>query len=217
LKTAAIFDLDGTILDISSERTFLLYLFLRGEISLKDMVTWLGYCAKKAYTANYTDAIKANKMYLRNKPYTKIRELASKCFSEKLEHHISGSAIAEIECHRREGRYLILLSGSLNLLLTHFMSHLKMDMMIGTSVETRNNAITGRVNGLHPFGESKAVITRRISQQYEINLKESYGYANSFSDVPFLNTVGHAVAVNPDNRLARYAKQHGWEITNFKR
>jgi phosphoserine phosphatase len=73
------------------------------------------------------------------------------------------------------------------------------------------------VIGLHPFGQAKAVITRQMAEKYEIDLRKSYGYANSFSDVPFLDTVGHAIAVNPDNRLARHAEQHGWEITNFAR
>ncbi|MBD3181592.1 HAD-IB family hydrolase [Candidatus Poribacteria bacterium] len=215
MRKAAIFDLDGTILNISSERTFFFYLFLRGDISLKDFTIWLGYCVKKAYRDNFTAAIKSNKMYLRNKSYKRLYELASRCFTEKLSDHISDEAVKEIEYHRSKGHYLILLSGTLNLLLKHFMDYLKMDLMIGTSVETQNNTFTGRLNGVHPFGESKALIAKKIAQEYEINLEESYGYGNSFSDVPFLNTVGHAIAVNPDNRLTRYARQNNWRIMNF--
>ena len=80
-----------------------------------------------------------------------------------------------------------------------------MDWMVGTSLEIRDNVFTGRMNGLHAYGEAKAVITRQIADQFEIDLTESYGYANSFSDIPFLNSVGHAIAVNPDNRLAKHA------------
>ena len=97
------------------------------------------------------------------------------------------------------------------------MRYLGMDRGIGTPVEARNGVFTGRVIGLHPFGQAKAVITQQIAKKYGIDLKKSYGYANSFSDVPFLDTVGHAVAVNPDNRLARHAEKRGWEKANFAR
>ncbi len=215
MKTAAIFDLDGTILDISSERVFFTYLLLRGALSFKDFLICMGYFLKIAWVADFGKALKSNKMYLRNKPCAKIREFALNCFSEKLESRISRYAIAEIERHRRQGHHLILLSGTLDLLLEHFMRYLGMDRRIGTPIETRNGVLTGRVIGLHPFGQAKAVITRQIADQYGIDLSESYGYANSFSDVPFLDTVGHAIAVDPDNRLARHAEKSGWEITTF--
>ena len=215
LKIAAIFDLDGTILDISSEKAFFTYLFLRGALSFKDFLAWVGYFFKTAWVADFAKALNANKMYLRNKPCAKIREFALNCFSEKLEYHISKYAIEEIERHRSQGHHLILLSGTLDLLLEHFMRYLNMDSRIGTPIETRDGVFTGHVIGLHPFGQAKAVITRQIAEQYEIDLSQSYGYANSFSDVPFLDTVGHAIAVNPDNRLARHAQQRGWEIADF--
>lgn len=217
VKTAAIFDLDGTILDRSSERVFFLYLLTHREVNLIDLLTWTRYFVKTAYVVDYTQATKANKMYLRNKPCAKMRQLVSNCFSEKLVGHISRDAIAEIECHRRGGRYLTLLSGTLDFLLEHFMRHLDMDCMIGTSVEMQDDVFTGRVSGLHPFGEAKALITRQIADQHEIDLSESYGYANSFSDVPFLNTVGYPIAVNPDSQLSQYAKEHNWEIMSFTR
>ena len=216
MRAAAIFDLDGTILNTSSERTFFLYLLLRGELGVKDFLTWMGYFARTAYAAEYSKATKANKMYLRNKPVEKVHELASRCFSKMLVGRISKDAVAEIERHRREGRCLILLSGTLDFLLEHFMRHLNMDSMIGASVEIQDDVFTGRVSGLHPLGEAKAVITRQIAEQYEIDLDKSYGYGNSFSDVSFLHTVGQAIAVNPDSRLTRHAKQQGWEIASFK-
>ena len=217
MKTAAIFDLDGTILDRSSERAFFLYLFTHGEISLNDLLTWAGYFIKRAYVVSYAQAAKANKMYLRNKPYAKVCKLASNCFSEKLVDRISSYAVAEIECHRRAGRCLILLSGTLDFLLERFMHHLDMDWMVGTSVEVQDDVFTGRVSGLYPFGEAKALIARQIADQHEISLSESYGYANSFSDVPFLNTVGHPIAVNPDSRLSQHAKEHNWKIVSFRK
>ena len=35
------------------------------------------------------------------------------------------------------------------------------------------------------------------------------------SDVPMMNVVGHAVAVNPDAQLAELARQKGWPVVVF--
>jgi phosphoserine phosphatase len=37
------------------------------------------------------------------------------------------------------------------------------------------------------------------------------------NDLPLLTLVGHAVAVNPDKVLERYAEAAGWSILQFKK
>ena len=39
----------------------------------------------------------------------------------------------------------------------------------------------------------------------------SYAYADSYTDLPLLEWVGHAVAVYPDDELATHAQSQGWE------
>ena len=39
-----------------------------------------------------------------------------------------------------------------------------------------------------------------------------YAYADSFTDLPLLEWVGHAVAVCPDDELATHAQSQGWQI-----
>jgi len=36
------------------------------------------------------------------------------------------------------------------------------------------------------------------------------------NDAPMLGTVGHGCAINPDSRLRRHAKRHGWPIQDFR-
>jgi phosphoserine phosphatase len=43
-------------------------------------------------------------------------------------------------------------------------------------------------------------------------LDASYAYADSLTDVPVLELVGHPVAVYPDEGLAALAWQKGWPI-----
>jgi phosphoserine phosphatase len=43
----------------------------------------------------------------------------------------------------------------------------------------------------------------------------SYFYSDSYDDVPLLERVGTAIAVNPDARLRRKARASGWAITHW--
>ena len=40
-------------------------------------------------------------------------------------------------------------------------------------------------------------------------------YSDSHTDVPFLEVVGHPVAVNPDRELRRIAADRGWPVLEF--
>ncbi len=217
MRQAAVFDLDGTILNTSAERPFFLYLLARGEIGVPDLLAWTEEFFRKAPVLGYREAANTNKLYLRNKQYARICDLASTCFREKLIARIRRDALAEIDRHRREGRHLVLLSGTLELILEHFQRHLEMDCMIGSPLETNGGVFTGKLSGPHPFGKLKAVLLRRLADTHAIDLGESFGYGNSFADVAFLSVLGHPVAVNPSRRLAAYAERQGWGMKRFIR
>ena len=45
-----------------------------------------------------------------------------------------------------------------------------------------------------------------------ISWSGSYAYADSYTDLPLLEQVGHPVVVYPDDELAAHAQDRGWEI-----
>ncbi len=45
----------------------------------------------------------------------------------------------------------------------------------------------------------------------EIDFAASYAYADSISDRPLFEMVGHPVAVYPDAQLAALARERNWE------
>jgi phosphoserine phosphatase len=42
-------------------------------------------------------------------------------------------------------------------------------------------------------------------------------YADSASDLPMLEAVGHPVAVNPETKLAAIARKRGWHVEQWPR
>ena len=78
----------------------------------------------------------------------------------------------------------------------------------------------GRYTGttdLYCYGPAKAVAMIELARQQGIDLDASFGYSDSATDIPMLECVGHAVAVNPDRELLRAARDHGWEVRLFTR
>ena len=211
MRSCAIFDLDGTIIDNSSERVFLKYLLEGGELPLRNLSQWL---IDFILIRDLRQA-KANKVYLKGLDYQHICDLAQTCFTERLVDRISPKVFDLIKFHRAEGRAIVILSGSLELLVRFFHEHLKADLMVGYTLEVVDGEITGGCVGLNPYGENKAKLVQELAQVHNFDLSDSYAYGNHYSDAHKLKRVGHPAAVNPDRKLREIATANGWQIEQF--
>ena len=61
----------------------------------------------------------------------------------------------------------------------------------------------------------KVLLARRHAESLGVSLAEASFYTDSLSDLPMLEAVGRPVAVHPDPRLRRVARQRGWEIADW--
>ncbi len=207
-KTCAIFDLDGTIIRLSSEQVFLTYLLNHGEIPIPNLLAW---------TSNFLrvkslSVAKSNKIYLRDLEEDHIHEIARRCFVDPLRASIAPHISELIHAHRAEGRTVILMSGSLSFLVQPFHEHFQTDMMVAHELEVVDGRFTGKRIGLHPFAENKATLAQQLVTEHGFDLSDSYAYGNHHTDAYKLELFGHPVAVNPDRHLRRIATEKGWEI-----
>src|SRR5438128_1454312 len=75
---------------------------------------------------------------------------------------------------------------------------------------------TGEMVGGLNYGAQKITPMRDFADAHAIDLDESWAYSDSVSDLPMLELVGHAVAVNPDAELTAIARERGWQIMRFE-
>ena len=87
---------------------------------------------------------------------------------------------------------------------------------IGARSEVVDGRFTGRDADVFTYREGKAQRIVALAERGDIDLAASYAYSDSESDLPMLRLVGHPVAVNPDNELAKIAEREGWEILRFE-
>ena len=92
--------------------------------------------------------------------------------------------------------------------------------LIATEPEIRAGRFTGRVAGTPCFRDGKlarleewlAGMDRRLR-----DFEESTFYSDSHNDLPLLERVTRAVAVDPDEALAAEAARRGWPVISLRR
>lgn len=116
--------------------------------------------------------------------------------------------------HRRLGHLLVIASGGLAPCVQRIGSHLNAAGTVGTEVVVRNDRYIGRVGSPVVIGREKAARTLELVSQLAVGVDwpASYAYADSIHDQPFLELVGHPVAVYPDKGLDRIARERGWGV-----
>ncbi|MFQ5861727.1 MAG: HAD family hydrolase [Candidatus Brocadiales bacterium] len=212
---AAIFDVDHTILKRrSSERIFVKYLRERDIITTRDIIRFMYTFLTKLISLNGI-YFKKNKFYLKGKDIKVLEAEATRCFQNRIMPHISAKALKEMQKKKESGYTIVLLSGTLDVLLKQFKEYCKADVVIGSNLKNVNGLLTGELQGIHPYGHGKAILLEDLALKMEIDLKNSYAYADHFSDIEFLRMVGNPVAVNAHPGLRLYAKISGWSIVDF--
>ena len=207
-KTCAIFDLDGTIIRVSSEQVFLSYLLSHGEIPIPNLFAWAANFLK----VKSLPVAKSNKIYLRGLSQERLHEIARRCFVDTLCPSIATHISELIHAHHADGRTVILMSGSLSFLVQPFHEHFQTDLMVSHELEAVDGRLTGKRIGLHPFAENKAKLAQQLATEHGFDLSNSYAYGNHHTDAHKLELFGHPVAVNPDRKLRRIAIEKGWQI-----
>ena len=211
MKTCAIFDLDGTIIDRSSELWFFFYLLKRGKLPIGSVASWgLDWISLLDIQKG-----KANKTYLRGASANNLSNDAGKFFSQHLVNRISPRADELIKQHKSEGRLVVILSGSLTMLVRQFAQYFELDTLFGNDLEVVNGLLTGALAGVHPYGREKANLVETLSIQHQLDLSNSYAYGNHHTDAYKLSLFGHPTAVNPTPKLRQIAQQRGWTIEMF--
>ena len=135
-----------------------------------------------------------------------------------IDHHVgefmlqkaSGASIRRIREHRAAGQRTILITAAAEIFVRPLAP--LFDIVIGCELEVRDGRYTGFMSSPPLVGEARAAWLRRYAEQEGIDLKHSYAYADSYSDLPLLRAVGNPVAVSPDSALYRYARRRRWPI-----
>ena len=122
--------------------------------------------------------------------------------------------VSRLKDHQAKGHVVVITSGSFTPCLGLIGQHFGVTHLIGTQVEVHNERYTGNIIPPLITGMAKVEKIRALlsAQRLDVDWRSSYAYGDSFTDQEMLGLVGHPVAVYPDQKLYKLAKEKNWEI-----
>lgn len=218
--TAAFFDLDKTIIATSSTLAFSKP-FQAGGLLSRRAVLRSAY-AQFVYLVGGADHDQMEKMrafmsqLVAGWDVATVREIVADTLHNVVDPFVYDEAVSLIEEHKLAGRDVVIVSASGTELVEPIGAMLGADIVVATRLEEVDGKYTGGVD-YYAYGEEKARAIRELAEERGYDLDASYAYSDSVTDIPMLEAVGHAYAVNPDKDLRRAAKERGWPVLVFTR
>ncbi|NBO55149.1 MAG: NAD-dependent epimerase/dehydratase family protein [Actinobacteria bacterium] len=116
--------------------------------------------------------------------------------------------------HRALGHRTVLITGALDFAVAGLKP--LFDEIVAAEMSIRpDGTYSGEMKRVPPTGETRAQVLADYCEAEGFRLDECVAYADSTSDLPLLEAVGHPVAVNPETRLAAIARKRGWLVENW--
>ncbi len=148
-------------------------------------------------------------------PIEQIRHDAWDLFGDHLLKKSFPAGIRRVREHRALGHRTLLITGALDFVLEPFAP--LFDDIVAASLGERDGRFTGELVEAPPTGEARALVMADYAAAEGLSLAESVAYADSASDLPMLEAVGHPVAVNPETKLAAIARKRGWHVEHWSK
>jgi HAD superfamily hydrolase (TIGR01490 family) len=214
----AFFDFDKTLIEKESPKLGIRYLWERRLISLPYILKVMA--ANVFYQRHLmSDEAMARVLisFYRNKPFAPFDAGSQEYYEQVIKPHLAPNITARVMDHKKKGHTLILVSAGLRYLLKPVAKDLGFHHLICTDLEVGPNGIlTGRTIGPICSEDRKRELANKLADDLDMDLSASFAYGNHQSDIPLLELVGHANAVEPTSELRKAALEKGWPILTFR-
>jgi HAD superfamily hydrolase (TIGR01490 family) len=126
------------------------------------------------------------------------------------------AGIRRVREHRARGHRTVLITGALDFVVEPLRP--LFDEIVAAHLGVRDDGtFTGELVDAPPTGEARALVMADYAAAAGLLLTEAVAYADSASDLPMLEAVGHPVAVNPEAKLATIARKRGWHVEQWSK
>jgi HAD superfamily hydrolase (TIGR01490 family) len=216
--TLAIFDLDNTLIAGDSDHGWGQFLVDQGivdPISFKQANDhfYQQYLEGKLDIYEYSEFSLGT---LSQHPRQDLERWRQQFMDEVISQQRLPKAQALIDDHRAQGHFILIITATNDFVTKPIADSYGADHILATTGEVVDGRYTGKVFGTPCFQAGKIDRLNQWLEGQPYDLKGSYFYSDSFNDLPLLEIVDHPIAVDPDAKLAAYAKAHNWLIISLR-
>ncbi len=152
-------------------------------------------------------------------PVTRLAELHADFMSQFVEPMMQKSAENLINEHKAAGDICLIITATNRFITAPIAARLGIEHLIATDLAQAAGVLTGRIDGNPCFQAGKIGKLQSWLEAREdasLSMQNAVFYSDSFNDIPLLEAVGEAVAVDPDDRLRQHASEQGWRIISLR-
>lgn len=215
--TLAIFDLDNTLLSGDSDHGW-------GEFLIrKKLVDEKSY---KQANEKFYEQYKQGKLDIYKysefsfKPLTEhsmeeLRILHNEFMETVIQPMMGEKAKSLVAYHQQKGHILLVITATNSFITRPIVEAFGIKNLLATEPKISNGRYVNVIDGTPCFHEGKVVRLQEWLKQEKLNLDGSYFYSDSHNDLPLMEQVETAIAVDPDDTLKSIAEQRGWQVISL--
>jgi len=213
----AFFDLDGTLVAGFTAVIFTQERILRRDMGVGELLGMIQ--ASLSHTlgrSEFEDLIGKAAGALAGRLIADLEEIGEKLFVQRIESRIYPEMRELVRAHIARGHTVVLSSSALTIQVNPVARFLGISNTLTNQFETTvDGLLTGGVAKPILWGPGKAAAVQRFANEHDIDLKDSYFYADGDEDVALMYLVGNPRPTNPAGKMAAVAQRRGWPILRF--
>jgi len=214
----SIFDLDNTLLNGDSD-------YLWGQFLVDNNIVDGQHYEQKNQefydqytqgTLNIHEFLAFSLKPLSEHPTEQLFQWRKTFMREKILPIVHDKAVKLVDSHRQRGNTLMIITATNQFVTEPIAEHFGIPHLLATNPEMINGQYTGQVEGTPCFQDGKVTRLQSWLAEHNADLTDSWFYSDSHNDIPLLDKVSHAIAVDPDASLQQYATEQQWDIISLR-
>ena len=217
-RSLAIFDVEGTIADLTVLQHYLYF-----RLDREPRSRWPLIVARTAASVpGWIRLDRASRLDFQRRFYrgydgmeqAEVAEAARRALHEVTLPRCFPRALRRIRDHVDAGHHVVLVTGALDEVVRPLAELLEVELR-AARLRTVDGRFDGDLADTPPTNEARGALVRRMAAEHDAELAHCYAYADSISDLSMLEAVGHPVPVNPDLRLMAISRRRGWAVQRW--
>jgi putative phosphoserine phosphatase/1-acylglycerol-3-phosphate O-acyltransferase len=216
-KIGAFFDLDGTLVAGFTAVILTRERFRSRDMGIGELITMIAAGLNHQLgRLEFEELITKASQALRGRALSDLHEIGERLFIQKIEKRIYPEMRELVHAHLERGHTVVLSSSALTLQVEPVARFLGIENTLTNKFEVdEDDVLTGEVVRPILWGPGKANAVQKFAADNDIDLKQSYFYADGDEDVALMYLVGNPRPTNPEGKMAAVARRRGWPILEF--
>jgi putative phosphoserine phosphatase/1-acylglycerol-3-phosphate O-acyltransferase len=189
----------------------------RGEMGVTEFLRLMWVAANYPLgRIGFEEFIRCGSMSLRGKRFEDLADIGERLYATNIKARIYPEMRRLVADHIDRGHTVVLTSAAFHLQIQPVARDLGITEMLCNWCELdADDILTGEVRKPILRGKSKADAVIDFAAANDIDLAESYFYADGDEDIALMRVVGKPRPTNPAGKLAELAAENGWPVQRF--